>query len=104
MDPIVDVRLASKYMFYMQMLTSWPISIWYKFLKKIFFQAGYSNLDLIITIPIIHAKKIYIKYEKICIFEKIHTKIIIAKTNLGLINLGFLHYSEKACPDLSRFI
>ena len=27
------------------MLTNWPVSIWYKFLQKLFFQAGCWNLD-----------------------------------------------------------
>ena len=54
-----------------------------------------------LIIPIIRAKKIYTKYDKICI---IHTKIIIVERNLELNNLGFLYYSAKVCPDLSGFI
>ena len=45
--------------------------------------------SLILIIPIIHAKNVYTKYEKICIFEKIHSKIIIVKRNLN--NMGFFY-------------
>ena len=41
---------------------------------------------------------------KFASLKKIHTKIIIVKRNLELNDLGFLYYSAKACPDLSRFI
>ena len=36
--------------------------------------------------------------------KKIHTKIIIVKKNIELIDLEFLCYLTKACPDLSAFI
>ena len=52
----------------------------------------------------LHAKKIYNKHDKICIFKKIHTKIIIDKRNLDLNDLGFLCYSAEARPDLPGFI
>ena len=53
----------------------------------------------------LNAKKIYTKYDKMCIFEKkIHMKIIIVKKNLELNDLGFLCYSAKVSPDLSGFI
>ena len=53
----------------------------------------------------LHAtKKIYTKYDKIYVFEKIYTKIIIVKRNLDLNDLRYLCYSTKACPDLSDCI
>ena len=36
--------------------------------------------------------------------KKIHSKIIIVKTNLELNDLGFCYYSAKTYPDLSGFI
>ena len=45
------------------MITNWPVSIWYEFLQKRFFQWCYWNLDF-------NYKKIYTKYDKICVFEK----------------------------------
>ena len=71
--------------------------------RENFFQAGEIWI-LILTIPLIHTKKTYIRYGKICIFQEIHTQIIIVKRNLKLNNLGFLYYSAKAWPDLSGFI
>ena len=54
------------------MLTNWPVSIWYEFLHKRIFET-----EMWILIPIIlrnmfnlHTKKIYSKYDKICVFEK----------------------------------
>ena len=56
------------------MLTNWPVSIWYKFLQRTIFETGYWNLILIPIIPRnmfkLHTKKIYTKYDKICVFEK----------------------------------
>ena len=48
----------------------------------------------------LHAKKIHTKCDKICVCGKIHKKIILAKRNLELNNLGFLCFSKKVCPDL----
>ena len=87
------------------MLTNWwPVSIWYKFLQKSFFQASYWNLILIPMIPIIHTKKPTLNMAKSVPLRKIHTKIIIVKRNLELNDLGFLYYSANACPELSGFI
>ena len=57
------------------MLTNWPVSIWYQFFQKSFFWE--QAIEIWILIPIIprnalklHNKKIYTKYDKICVFEK----------------------------------
>ena len=67
------------------------------YIEKSFQQA----IETWILIPIIsrnifklHAKKIHIKYNKICFFEKNTQGIILTKTNLLELNgLGFLCYS-----------
>ena len=91
------------------MLTNWLVSISYKFSQK-----GFSKqaIEIWILIPIIaqntlklHNKKIYTKYNKICVFEKVHMKIILVNRKLELNDPGFLCYSEKhhlACPGLYR--
>ena len=56
------------------MLTDWLVSIWYEFLQKQIFETGYWNLDFNSNNSTkyvqIHTKKIYAKYDKICVFEK----------------------------------
>ena len=74
------------------------------FYRNLFSKQAIEISILILIILIIHAKKIHTKYDKIYIFEKLHTKVIIMKRNLELSNMGFLYYSAKACPDLSGLL
>ena len=75
------------------------------YLIRIFTEKFLTNKGIKIWILIIqrnmfklHAKKIYTKYDKVCVFEKkILTKIIIVKRNLEFNDLGFLCYSAKTC-------
>ena len=52
----------------------------------------------------LRAKKIYTKYDKICIFEKNQHLNNHRGKKSGVECLGFLRYSAKACPGLSGFI
>ena len=71
---IVDVRLGSKYAFYMQWKTIDRLLFDTNFYRKVFFKQASENWILISIIPRNifkhHAKKIYNKYDKICIWKK----------------------------------
>ena len=63
---------------------------------------------LILIIPIIHTKKIFTKYDKICIFEKKSTqKLSLWKEILNWMILDFSIIQRKhalTCPGLYRLI
>ena len=78
-----------------------------------FFMEVFSKqaIQIWILIPIIpqnmvkfHSKKSTLNMTKLASLKKIHMKIIIMKRNIELNDLGFLCYSAKACPNLSRFM
>ena len=68
------------------------------YLIRIFTESFFYKQAIEIWISIIHAKKSTLNMTKFASLKKIHTKIIIAKRNLELHNLGFLYYSAKAWP------
>ena len=68
-------------------------------------------IEIWILIPKFHKirsnfaiKKSTLNVTKFASLQKVHTKIILVKINFELNDLGFLCYSAKVCPDLSRFI
>ena len=91
---ITDVRLGSKYVFYMQCK---PID-WFLFDTN-FYRKVSSKQTIKIWIKL---KKIYTKYDKICIFEKISTQKLSSWKKFGVERSGISLLFSKSMPWLLR--